>query len=146
MDLLFHLWERRRTLSIEGNVSAYLFRSFRNRTIRHLRKSLPEMLDIDQLEERAEPVGDNADYNLICKEAENDYKYKLSRLSPQRQRVFELSREENLSYAEIARQMNLSVNTVENYMVAALAGLREQYKDAPAILILIGLSILTSHY
>ena len=38
--------------------------------------------------------------------------------------IFELSRYEGLKYAEIARQLNVSVNTVETQMSRALKKLR----------------------
>jgi RNA polymerase sigma-70 factor (ECF subfamily) len=40
-----------------------------------------------------------------------------------------LSRFENLTYGEIAEQLNLSVKTVDNHMVKALRILRDKLKD-----------------
>lgn len=137
MDLLFNLWERRHVLEIRGSVSAYLFQAFKYMTIRHLRKSLPQTAGLSSLEEQESPVDMEADYLLRSKEAEADFQKKLIKLSPQPRRVFELSRKENLTYAEIAQRMNLSVKTVESYMVAALAHMRDQYSNHPEFLILL---------
>jgi RNA polymerase sigma-70 factor (ECF subfamily) len=52
----------------------------------------------------------------------------LSRLSPQRQKVFRLSREQDMSYTEIAATLNISPNTVKNHISAALEQLREGLK------------------
>ena len=52
--------------------------------------------------------------------------------------VFKLSRFEELKYAEIAEQLNISVKTVENHMGKALKIMREQLKDyLPLILVLL---------
>lgn len=48
----------------------------------------------------------------------------VSELPDQMRTIFELSRYEGLKYAEIARQLNVSVNTVETQMSRALKKLR----------------------
>jgi RNA polymerase sigma-70 factor (ECF subfamily) len=46
-------------------------------------------------------------------------------LPPQKKRIFTMSREEGSSYKEIADRLQLSKNTVENHMVAALRLLKD---------------------
>jgi RNA polymerase sigma-70 factor (ECF subfamily) len=53
----------------------------------------------------------------------------MSKLPEQCRLVFKLSRFEDLKYAEIADQLNISVKTVENQMGKALRVMREQLKD-----------------
>ncbi|NML23185.1 sigma-70 family RNA polymerase sigma factor [Pseudoflavitalea sp. G-6-1-2] len=126
MDLLFNIWERRHEIKIEYSFSAYLFKAFRNKLIGQLRKNIPHTKPIDEITENEIPLsGKTADANLLLEQAELLYHQNLARLSPQRRLVFELSREENLSYKAIAERTGLSLNTVENYMVAALATLRK---------------------
>ncbi|WP_449440293.1 sigma factor-like helix-turn-helix DNA-binding protein [Pedobacter steynii] len=50
----------------------------------------------------------------------------LNQLSPQRKLVFEMSRHENLTYHQIATNLNLSVKTVESHVSAALHFLRKK--------------------
>lgn len=129
MDLLLNLWNRRYALDIKESVSAYLFQAFRYMAIRQLRKSFPRTVELSEISENAQPAGMDADYHFLCREAEQDLENKLIRVSPQSRRVFELSRNENLTYREIALRMNLSVKTVESYMVSVLAQLRKQYRE-----------------
>lgn len=136
IDLLYNIWERRRSLNVEGQFSAYLFRAMHNKSISFLRRSKLVTLDIDGFPENAFQAGQQADHAIIARDSENSFREKLARLSPQRRKVFELSREYNMSYAEIAKELNLSQNTVENHMVAALSFLRKQYKEHPAFVIL----------
>ncbi|NSL88654.1 RNA polymerase sigma-70 factor [Chitinophaga sp. Mgbs1] len=128
MDQLFHLWMKRAEITIATSFSGYLFRSVRNRIISEMRRNIPVMAGLDELQEDAQ-LDRSSDYRLLSREAEHAYRQVLNELSPQRRQVFMLSREENLTYPEIARRMNLSVNTVENYMVAALSCLRKNLKE-----------------
>ena len=65
--------------------------------------------------------------------AELDYQRLLTRaigqLSPQCRMVYTLSREKGLSHDQIARQLNLSRNTVKNYMVGSLKSIRSFLKN-----------------
>ena len=131
MDLLFNLWQKRGHLQPDAgnNVRAYLMYAMRNRIINYLQKNIPVTSSIDMLEEDKLVESRQADYSIISKDMDTIYQSKLDKLSRQRREVFKLSREKNLSYAEIAQQMNLSVNTVENYMVSALSTLREHTRE-----------------
>ncbi len=53
---------------------------------------------------------------------------RLNKLKPKCRRAFILSRFEHKSYPEIAREMNLSVGSVERYITIALAALRKRGK------------------
>lgn len=128
MDQLFHLWVKRHEIRIISNFSSYLFRSIRNRIISDMRRHIPVMADLEEIADELQ-MDQPSDYRLLSAEAEYSYRAVLNELSPQRRRVFTLSREEDLTYPEIARRMNLSVNTVENYMVAALSSLRKRLKE-----------------
>jgi RNA polymerase sigma-70 factor (ECF subfamily) len=143
MDMLYRLWEKRGQINITGDVSGYLFRSMRNLVIDHLRKNIRSMVSLNELQHE-QPLAQNADHQLLSEEAEQIYQQALEGLSPQRRKVFVLSRERNLTYAEIARETNLSINTVERYMVSALEGIRkhiEEYNPAARILLLMLISL-----
>lgn len=139
MDLLLNLWEKRGHLNADAgnNVKAYLMLSMRNRIINYLQKNIPEHSSIDLVSEDQLMDSRQADYGMISKDMEAVYESTVDKLSPQRQKVFRLSREKNLSYAEIAEELNLSVNTVENYMVSALNTLRENTREYQSLVTLL---------
>ena len=60
----------------------------------------------------------------------------MKQLPEQCRLVFQLSRFEDLKYAEIAEQLQISVKTVENQMGKALKIMREQLKEYLPLLIL----------
>ncbi|SMC94152.1 sigma-70 family RNA polymerase sigma factor [Pedobacter africanus] len=134
LDLLFDIWEKRHTRKIEGDIAAYLYRCMRNKIVDQRRKMVTSVTTIEQTT-LTETLADRklADHQLMTADADGLYQDVLQALSPQRRRVFQLSREERLTYPEIAREMNLSVNTVENYMSSALETFRNRTKKYLAV-------------
>ncbi|UCJ09934.1 RNA polymerase sigma-70 factor [Chitinophaga pendula] len=130
MDLFFNIWKKREQLSPNAghNLIGYLTYAMRNRVINYLRKNIPGTVSTALLQDDMLIEGSYADHTLMAKDMAYIYQHYLDALSPQRRKIFMLHREENMSYTQIAREMNLSKKTVENYMNAALATLRETRK------------------
>lgn len=135
MDVLFWIWNKRHELTIEGEFRHYIFRAVKNATIKVLRKKALIAASTEELENDARYAGEQADQLIYHKELELQYESSLTRLSPQRRLVFAMSREEDLSHAEIARQLDLSVNTVKNHIKASLHHFREQIDQYSPILL-----------
>jgi len=55
-------------------------------------------------------------------------KSEIDHMSPKRQEIYMLSREQGLSNKEIANELNISVSTVENHINKVLNTLRENLK------------------
>lgn len=53
----------------------------------------------------------------------------VSRLSPQRRKVYQLNREQGLTVAQIAEQLHLSSNTVRNTLSSSLGAVREHLQS-----------------
>lgn len=127
LDIMFWLWNKRHSTSIHKDLSAYLHRASRNAIISYRRKQHSEVILVHQEELESGQIGSrSADYNLRCMEGKQHYENLLAGLSPKRKAVFLLSREEGLSYQQIAAKTKLSVNTIENYMVAVLKYFRQE--------------------
>ena len=80
----------------------------------------------------------NAAEKLRLKELEQRLEKALNELPEQCRTIFQMSRFEELKYAEIAGRLGLSVKTVENQMGKALKLLRTKLADfLPALLMLL---------
>lgn len=137
MDVMLRLWQKKGDLVVENELQPYLFRSVKNAIYNYWRKAkiITEPLEI--FEDNLAHSSPSADSDLTFKELEKSYTEYLNNLPEQRRKIFDLSRNENMSYAEIAEKLNLSVHTVRNQMSASVKYLRKHFGDIPKILILI---------
>lgn len=129
MDVMLAVWQKRDQLNSSLSLSAYLYKSVRNRLIDHLRKQQVATVSLE-LSAVEPPSSFITDSRLLHKELECLYRNSLNRLPPQKKRIFTMSREEGSSYKEIADRLQLSKNTVENHMVAALRLLKDHMQVA----------------
>ncbi|WP_131539358.1 RNA polymerase sigma factor [Pedobacter nototheniae] len=129
MDVMLGLWKKQGDIQIDLNLKAYLYRSVKNALYNHYRKKILATVSLDEEIEINAVQSRPTDDAIIYSELEKIYHQKLGELSPARRKVYQMSREENKTYAEIAKDMNLSINTVENYMVAALGFFRQHIKE-----------------
>lgn len=142
MDVMLGLWKTKGQVQVEDNLKAYLYRSVKNAIYNHYRKKILNTVSLEMVSEDLNYTSRSADHELDSKELEKVYRQQLNLLSPQRRKVYEMSREENMTYSEIARNMDLSVNTVENYMVASLSFFRKQLKEHADFTLILLISLI----
>lgn len=128
MDVMFNLWQMRHRAPQINDLGGYLYRSVRNLVIDHHRKKNHVYSSVDSIQEQFLTTGTAADHDLLSREAHAFYQQQLAELSPQRLKVYKMSREENKSHAEIAQETNLSINTVDRHITTTLDILRKSLK------------------
>lgn len=121
------LWEKRNTIDPHKSFDVFLFTIAHRSVIDHFRRkeTKRQQKTSHRLDEEVHVSTLAADDSLRRHELESLYQQALQTLPPKRKEIFVLSRHDGLTNAEIARQLNLSVKTVENQMTAALASLKE---------------------
>lgn len=131
-DLFVNFWEKRHQLEPKISLQAYFYRAVYNNCI-HLSKK-ERLLQSDGLTQLNDmPEGFN---NLLeTNELEVRIYSLIDQLPTECQRIFKLSRFEELKYHEIAERLNLSVKTVETQMSRALKFLRTHLTDYIKLLI-----------
>ncbi|MGD2067788.1 MAG: sigma-70 family RNA polymerase sigma factor [Gemmatimonadota bacterium] len=121
-EAFIRFWTRRERWGSEGSVRALLFTLTRNAALDERRRSArSERVALSAEAPQAPPrPSEDAEASQLLRAASRA----VSALPPKRQEVFRLSREQGLSYAEIAEVMGVSPQTVANQMSLALADLR----------------------
>jgi len=129
------VWEKHETMEIHTSVKSYLYRAVHNSCLNRVKHYKVRKEHGEAYKHQADYLHDDASELLVGSELESLVAAAIDSLPQQCKTVFKLSRFENLSYAEIAEQLNISVKTVENHMVKALKTLREKLKDYLPVLI-----------
>jgi len=139
MDVMLKLFEKNNSISLEDgqNLKPYLFRATKNAVLNHLRSVKIFTSSIDDNPSIHGLCDDSlTDAAMDLKELEAKISYVVNKLPEQRKKIFILSREEELTYAEIAERLNISVHTVRNQMAASLQFLRKELQGVNSLYLL----------
>jgi len=129
------IWEKRTSIEVHTSLKSYLYRAVYNSSLNHVKHLKVQRRHEAFYKNTATVDHENATEQLMENELHKMAQKAIEELPPQCQMVFKLSRYENLSYTEIAAQMNISVKTVENHIIRALKVLRVKLKDYLPLLI-----------
>lgn len=121
-DVFIKLWQRTSKEPIE-NVQAYLYTSVRNNVFKLLEyeqryTSLPDLMT------ELESLCDRADAALLYKDLMLSYEKLIDQLPGQQRVIFQLRYKDELTTAEIADKLGLSVKTVRNHLALAVNKIR----------------------
>ena len=83
---------------------------------------------------------DSVSEHIATTELQEAIKKALDNLPPQCRKVFELSRNEQMSYAEIAQELGITNNTIENHISKALKLMRIELSEFLTLLIILYLN------
>lgn len=126
-NVFVRFWEKRQTLEISSSLEGYLHRMAMNEALMHLRK-LKRRGEAELIENAVTQTTESVEDNYLQGELEEQISRAIDNLPPRTRLVFRLSRFEQMTYKAIAKELEISVKTVENQMVRALRILREQMK------------------
>lgn len=119
-EIFMKLWICREALSSIENVEGYIFAMARHKTFNHLRKASHHQQILQQMKNAMQTTTNNTEEEAAVSEVETLLQEALTRLSPQRRLVYQLSRQQGMNHEQIALQLKLSKNTVKNHMADAL--------------------------
>ncbi|MEO6304779.1 MAG: RNA polymerase sigma-70 factor [Bacteroidia bacterium] len=134
-NIFYNIWNKREQLEISGPIRSYLYRAVHNDCLNKLKHAKVKTMYAEDYKKSADGSFDDASKVLQAKELGAQINAAIESLPEQCGKVFKLSRFENLKYAEIAEQLNISVKTVEVHMGKALKILREKLKEHLPVLI-----------
>jgi len=128
-EVFLKIWKVREELLDGKSFDSYIFTIAKNAILNTIRKSKSEQVYLNYA--KLHPGKDVLlDEELNFKELERAYKNSVEQLSPKRKEIFLLSREQNLTNAEIAKKLGISVKTVENQMTSALSEIKRNLRSA----------------
>lgn len=126
-EVFLALWNKRAELNDNISLSGYLYTSVRNKVLNRVDHDKVKARYMASLETFIEMGSYQADAVIREKQLKALIEQELAALPPQMRMVFELSRNADLSYKEIAGQLGISENTVRNHISRAIKILRSKF-------------------
>ncbi|OOG17955.1 hypothetical protein BWD42_11700 [Sphingobacterium sp. CZ-UAM] len=121
-------WEKKNSIRIQGSFKSYAYRSIKNLSINHLKRTDKVNYDSDYISEASESLAyqTDADRKILENERENGLWNAINQLPDKRKTIFLLSQKEGLTYHQIAENLDISVNTVKTQIKLAYIFLRKE--------------------
>ena len=128
-DTFLKLWNNRTNLNCYGNVQALVFTMARNLIIDAFRRQVAN-LDIEAYFKLHEALPSTAspEESLYFNETKEHLEQAKAKLSNKECKIYEMSREQDMPIKKIAQTLNLSPQTVKNYLTSTLKVFRSQLR------------------
>lgn len=124
-EVFVKIWESRKKIDAYSSFESFLFTIAYNTTISLLRKKTNKKKYLEHVKSLQHPENSS---DLIDEILFNELNVRvqslLNELTPRQKEIFQLSREEGLTHDEIAKKLDISVNTVKKHMTNTLTFLK----------------------
>jgi RNA polymerase sigma-70 factor (ECF subfamily) len=128
-EFYIDFWKRRETVQLTVSFQSYAVRAVKNLCISYLRKEVATSRNNQFIpDESFDPIAD-AELQFDKENLDSKVKAAIDKLPKECKRVFVLHSLEGLSYAQIAKLNDISINTVKTQMKRAYAFLRTELSD-----------------
>jgi len=141
-EVFIEMWQKRETLNIHTSLSSYLFTAMKYKVINQIKSQMVKEKYVAFVHSKKLSFGSEVEEKIFYKELKKAYKKEVSSLPEQAKKVYELKNNEGMSYAEIAKSMEISVSTVEKHMIKALKILRTNLKNYSMSVLYYGFCLL----
>jgi RNA polymerase sigma-70 factor (family 1) len=131
LDVFMKIWLGKELIIQIENFEAFIFRVAHNKAIDFLRSVAkdPKFQDLMWYEMHG-VTGDRADSSILQHEYETKLREAVELLSPQRKKVYVLSRQMEMTHDQIAVHLGLSKRTVNNHIFEAQRLIRTYLSDS----------------
>lgn len=122
-DIFVTLWEKREQMSHIQSLKAYLKTATRNSCLQYIERHINRYKFIVPLADVMESVlsDNNLNTHIYMQEIEQCVSKSIDQMSPKMRKVFEMSRNDLKTHKDIAKELNISVETVKKHVQHALA-------------------------
>ena len=125
-DAFEKLWIKFKGIDKAYDIKPYLYKSVRNLALNHIaHQKVHEKYSSYMSSFFNEEEKEDEDYDKVLE----DLKKEIENLSPQSKIVFKKCFYENLTYKEVASELDISVNTVKTHIVKSLKILRKKFDN-----------------
>ncbi len=123
------LWEQRDDIEIHTSIKSYLYRIVHNDCINKIKQHTIRSEHNEHYAYEKDRLSNDVENRVLANELQQQVELVVNSMPPRCREIFTMSRQQQLSYAEIAKELDISVNTVETQVVKALRLLRNGLKE-----------------
>ncbi len=134
-DVFLAIWNKRHEIVLTGSLSSYLYKATKNTILNHVAHEKVVSSYADSISNFIENDYVLADSGLREKELEAIIAKEIDQLPEKMREVFLLRKVEELSYEEIALQLNITDKTAKQQVYNSLKILRHKLKSLVSVLV-----------
>lgn len=142
-EVFIKIWESRSNLVGVRSFKAYLFITARNHTLNSLKVVFRSEAAIGEVIAGFVGLRNDTEEDMLHKDYLVFLKKTLNELPARSREIFKLCREEEKSYDEVAKSLNISRNAVKNHMVHSMKVLSSSVKKEFGISLTIIIALLS---
>lgn len=137
-EVFLNIWSKRDRLKLDNEIKPYLFKSVQNLCFNFIehQKVIDHYYSVLEVVYKNRNEDFDTYESVLFTEFQAKADEAISSLPEECRKIFRMSRENGLTYAEIASKLGLSVKTVETQMSRALSKLRTELRDYLYILLI----------
>lgn len=124
-EIFVSLWNRRTEVVIKGTLASYLIKSTRNLSLRYLERNVAGEGFFEELNEYIIDKSQNIENGISLRDLQASIDLSISKLPKKMREIYILSRDEQLSYREIAQKLGIAEGTVKKQISNALKAISE---------------------
>lgn len=128
-EVFIQVWEMRNEIDPDRSFSSLIHRMTVNRVFNQMKHQVVRQKYQNYLLHFDHSLEESPEATLHFKELESKINSLLAKMPEQQRNIFEMSRMKGLSHSKIAKELGLSVRTVENQVYRASRFLKDQLNE-----------------
>lgn len=137
-EVFLSFWNKAEETTITTSLSSFLYTATRNRILNYWTSEKARQKHIARFHDFVQQQESGTDYKVRANMLSELIEQEVATLPQHMREAFELSRNQHLSYKEIAEELGVSEHVVRNNVSRALKILRVRLGDLAVLLILFG--------
>lgn len=129
LDVFLNMWNKRKTLLIPDKFDNYSFVSVKNASLNYLEREQKQETSSIDLAMSHLSSDSSPEQQILDEELFLVYLKALEELPDRCREIFLLLREEKMTYAQVAEQLNISTKTVDAQLQKAVSRLKEKINE-----------------
>lgn len=134
-EVFISIWVSREQLSLVKKPSAYIYTIIYNKVKLYLKKESNQQRILKLYAVNSLKVSNETEETILVNECQRLVNKALDSLSPQKKRIFNLSRQHGQSYSEIGAALHLSPHTVKSHLLKTVKLIKTFIKNASLFLL-----------